>query len=388
MDTTNRPYKVLVVDDEDDVVPMFRQQLRRDVRAGRYELLFATSGVEALSVIRREGDVDLVITDINMPDMDGLELLAAMRSFDADLRAVVLSAYGDMKNVRIAMNRGAFDFVLKPVDFEDMRITMERTLDNLELWRGAMSCRDQLVSLNRELDIAGQIQQSVLPVSFPNFEGYILHAGVEPVRTVAGDFYDVMPMDGGRIGLVVADVSGKGIPAAMLMMSTRTLVRGAAIGVGDAGRVLYEVNRIMCKDNPLFMFVTLFFGVFDPVDGSLTYANAGHPAPLLYRSDGSCVALERTADAVLGIIEDEDYGVSKINLNLGDGLFLFTDGVPEAMNGSGELFGWERMHHVLSGAGDVDAEECCHQMVDAVRSFADGQVQSDDITCMVLKRLG
>ena len=158
--------------------------------------------------------------------------------------------------------------------------------------------------------------------------------------------------------------------------------------MGDAGRVLYEVNRVMCEDNPLFMFVTLFFGVFDPVDGSLTYANAGHPAPFLYRSDGSCVALEPTADAVLGIMEDEDYAVSRVKLCPGDGLFLFSDGVPEAMNGSGELFGWERMHRVLSGAGNVDPEECCHLMVDAVRDFAGGQVQSDDITCMVLKRLG
>ena len=142
----------------------------------------------------------------------------------------------------------------------------------------------------------------------------------------------------------------------------------------------------MCEDNSLFMFVTLFFGVFDPLDGSLTYANAGHPAPFLYRSDGSCSALEPTSDAVLGIIAGEDYRVSKITLNPGDGLFLFSDGVPEAMNGSGELFGWERMHQVLSSVGDADAEKCCHVMVDAVRGFAGGQVQSDDITCMVLKR--
>ena len=156
----------------------------------------------------------------------------------------------------------------------------------------------------------------------------------------------------------------------------------------DAGRILYEVNRVMCEDNPLFMFVTLFFGIFDPVDGSLTYANAGHPSPFLYRSDGSSVALEPTADAVLGIMEDEDYAVSQVKLLPGDALFLFSDGVPEAMNGSGELFGWERMHDVLDNAGNVDAEKCCHLMVDAVRGFAGGQVQSDDITCMVLKRLG
>ena len=156
------------------------------------------------------------------------------------------------------------------------------------------------------------------------------------------------------------------------------LIKGAAIGVGDAGRVLYEVNRIMCEDNPLFMFVTLFFGVFDPSDGSITYANAGHPSPLLYRADGSCIALKPTTDAVLGIMEDEEYGVSRVKLDSGDGLFLFTDGILEAMNSSGELFGWQRMHEVLSGAGDVDAEECCNLMVAALRDFGGEQVQSDD----------
>ena len=145
----DRPYKLLVVDDEDDVAPMFRQSMRPDVRAGRYRLLFAGSGVEALERLEKEPDVDLVITDINMPQMDGLTLLGHPAERSCDLRSVVLSAYGDMKNIRSAMSLGAFDFVTKPVDFDDMRETIERTLRSLEQWREALSYRDELISLRR-----------------------------------------------------------------------------------------------------------------------------------------------------------------------------------------------------------------------------------------------
>ena len=278
------PFRLLVVDDEDEVVPIFRQRMRREVRNGVYELVFARSGVEALEVIDRDDSpIDLVITDINMPEMDGLVLLDRLRSRGVELRSIVLSAYGDMANIRAAMNLGAFDFVLKPVDFGDLRSTIDRTLANLTDWRSAMASRDQLVSLNREIDIAGRIQQSVLPASFPSIEGYGIHAMIHPARVVAGDFYDVMRLEGGRTGLLIADVCDKGVPAAMVMMSCRTLIRGAAIGLLDPGRVLSEVNDLMCENNSLSMFVTAFFGVFDPVDGSLTYANAGHPSPMLVR---------------------------------------------------------------------------------------------------------
>ena len=167
-----RPFKLLVVDDEEEVMPIFRQRMRREVRGGVYELFFARSGVEALEILDSHPDVDLVITDINMPEMDGLTLLERLRASDADLRAVVLSAYGDMANIRAAMNLGAFDFVLKPVDFDDLRVTINRTRENLREWRAAMEFRDQLTSLRQEIGIAGRIQQSVLPVSFPVIEGY------------------------------------------------------------------------------------------------------------------------------------------------------------------------------------------------------------------------
>ena len=170
-----------------------------------------------------------MVTDINMPEMDGLKLLEHIAERGFNLRSVVLSAYGNMDNIRAAMNLGAFDFVMKPVDFDDMRATMDRSLRNLELWREAADSRDKLVALNRDLEIAWRMQNSVLPRVFPTHESYSLHGRLEPARMVSGDFFDVIQLDGGRVGFLVADVSGKGVPTAMFMMSARTVVRGLAM---------------------------------------------------------------------------------------------------------------------------------------------------------------
>ena len=178
-------FKILVVDDEPDVEPMVLQRMRRAIRAGRYEFVFARDGLDALDKLSQEKDIDMVLSDINMPKMDGLALLEQIPKVDPNLRCVIISAYGDMKNIRTAMNRGAFDFVTKPVDFEDLEVTIERTLSHLMEWREALSSRDKLVALQNELDIASNIQQSILPGQFPEAPSYQLFGSMDPARTVA-----------------------------------------------------------------------------------------------------------------------------------------------------------------------------------------------------------
>ena len=131
-------YKILVVDDEPDVEPLVLQRMRRQIRAGKYEFVFAQNGIEALDKLRDDHGIDMILSDINMPQMDGLTLLEQIGKLDPELRAVIISAYGDMKNIRTAMNRGAFDFVTKPIDFEDLAVTIERTLAHVAQWREAL----------------------------------------------------------------------------------------------------------------------------------------------------------------------------------------------------------------------------------------------------------
>ena len=385
---TEGTYKILVVDDEDDVEPLFRQRMRRDIRAGRYELVFAGTGVEALKRLNEDRDIDMVVTDINMPEMDGLTLLEQIPSVDPNIRSVIISAYGDMKNIRTAMNRGAFDFVTKPLDFDDLRVTIERTLSHMMEWRAALSSRDQLVALQSELDIASQMQQSILPTVFPQSDAYGIFANMEPARNVGGDFFDVMRLDNGRIGFAIADVSDKGVPAALMMMSCRTLLKGAAIGNGGPGEVLAEVNNLLLEGNETAMFVTVFYVSYDPATGRFTYANGGHNPPLVVHADGSSETLPLTGGVALGLVPGLEYEQQTAALAPGDTLFLYTDGVTEAMNGDSEEFGLDRLQAVFAATPPEDAQQVNEEVFRAVRAFAGDRAQSDDITCLTLYRTG
>ena len=145
-----RPYRILMVDDEPDLKPLVLQRMRHKIQSGDYSFVFAHNGVDALNLLQEDQDIDIVISDINMPHMDGLTLLEQIPKVGPSVRAVILSAYGDMKNIRTAMRRGAFDFVIKPIDFNDLEETIERTRHHLDAWRAALSSRDALVTSQGE----------------------------------------------------------------------------------------------------------------------------------------------------------------------------------------------------------------------------------------------
>ena len=382
-------YHVLIVDDESEVPEIFRQHLRRDVRQGLYRLSFAASGNEALALIDVDPDVDLVVTDINMPGMDGLSLLRALKQKEKDLHTLVLSAYGDMGNIRTAMNLGAFDFLVKPMDFDDMRQTMTRSLTDLAARREAQASKDRLQALDRQLEIAWRVQNAALPKTFPAYPNLESAGSLVPARQVSGDFYDVIRLGDDRLGLTVADVSGKGIAAAMLMMRVCTMLRGLAIGLPEPARVLEEANVLLARDNDTssldtFSFVTVFFAVFDPHADTITYALAGHDAPILFGRTGASAPAE--GGAALGILQNETYPQHIVRLQPGDALCVFTDGITEAEDPDRAQFGMDGLQAVLDANTESNAAYAVCQVLDAVRHHARGQPQSDDLTCLILKR--
>ncbi len=384
--STERPYKILVVDDEPDLEPLILQRMRRDIRRKQYTFVFARNGVEALEKLSLDESIDLVLSDINMPQMDGLTLLSQIPNVSTDVRSVIISAYGDMKNIRTAMNRGAFDFVTKPIDFDDLRLTIERTLSHLLEWRDALESRNKLTVLQNELDIASNMQQSLLPNHFPQGDAFQVYGRMEPARNVGGDFFDILNREQGQLGIVVADVSDKGVPAALFMMSSRTLMRAMSIGSATPGEVLASVNELLLEDNDSTMFVTLFYAVYDPANGNFIYANGGHNPPLLVHSDGSSEELPLTGGIALGLVPDFEYEEHMLRLMPGDALILYTDGVTEAMNEEQEEFGVPRLVDVFQVSPPVDAEDATVRVFGAVHDFAGEADQSDDITCMVLHR--
>ena len=379
-----KTYNILVVDDEPDLEPLMLQRMRRDIRAGRYSFTFAGDGVEALEKLEQDPDIDMVLSDINMPRMDGLTLLEHIPEVSPNLRSVIISAYGDMKNIRTAMNRGAFDFVTKPVDFDDLRFTIDRTLKHVEELREALNARDKLVAIQNELDVASTMQQSILPTSFPSSSTYKVFGTMHPARNVGGDFFDVMRLQNDEVGLAIADVSGKGVPAALFMMSSRTLLKGAAIGVDGPGPVLSEVNNLLHEDNSAQMFVTMLYAIFNPTTRTFTYSSGGHDAPLLVRSDGTSTLLPLTNGIALGILPDFEYQQASVQLSPGDTIVLYTDGVTEAMNMDGLQLGINRVRSVFTDSPPTDAEDAGLEVVKAVVDFAQDAPQFDDITCLTL----
>ena len=379
-------YKILMVDDESDLEHLVRQRMRREIRSGLYSFLFAGDGIEALEALGEHKDIDLVLSDINMPRMDGLTLLEKIPEVDTDLRSVVISAYGDMKNIRAAMNRGAFDFVTKPIDFDDLRVTIDRGLRQLEMWREAEASKDKLLTLQSELDVANSMQQSILPKHFPKNDQYELYGSMAPARNVGGDFFDIIRLDRGRLGMAIADVSDKGIPAALFMMSSRTLLKGAALGCEDPGTVVTVVNDQLQDGNEANMFVTLFYAVFDPETGMVRFANGGHNPPLIVHKDGSSTILPLTGGLALGIASQFQFSTDHCRLEPGEALVMYTDGVSEAEDQDNEEFGMDRLLDVFAGAQLESARAANNAVFAAVREFARDRSQSDDITCLVLLR--
>lgn len=377
------PHTILVVDDEPDLEALVRQRMRREIRRGVYQFEFAGNGEEALEVLKRNSAVDIVLTDINMPRMDGLELLSRMSDLEQELRSVVVSAYGDMKNIRQAMNLGAFDFVVKPVDFNDLRVTIDRTIKNLVSWRDAMDARNRLVSIENELGVAKSMQQSILPKSFVSTQSHRLYANMLAAREVGGDFYDFYVLPDGRIGLAIADVSGKGVPAALFMMVSRTLLKSAAGERSDPADVVRTVNDILCADNDSMMFVTLIYAIYDPESHMLSYCNGGHNPMMVVHSDGRSVLFDPHDGVALGVASDYQYTSHTMELRDGDTLVFYTDGVNEAENKDEELFGMDRFSELFTH-GYSDAKLANETVFEGVHSFVDGHLQSDDITCLTL----
>lgn len=379
------PVKILVVDDEPDMELIIRQRFRRQIRAGEMAFVFASHGLHALERLQADPEIDLVLTDINMPTMDGLTLLSRIAETERSLRSVVVSAYGDLSNIRTAMNRGAFDFVTKPIDFEDLEVTIRRTWRELQAYRQAVEGQKQLAFLQSELDVARRIQEAALPKAFPEAEGWTFSATMLPAREVGGDFYDLFAIDADRVGFFIGDVSGKGVSAAMFMSVTRTLLKSIALRGEPAEVCVRTVNRLLYPETLPEMFVTAFYGILHRSTGEVEYCNAGHNPPFVLREGAPPALLERTGGVALCLVKDFPYRSRRVTLAPGDGLFLYTDGIPEAMNEAHDLFSDERLQATLGAANGHAPAEVIRQVLRAVADFVEDAPPSDDLTTLALR---
>ncbi|MBI9077115.1 MAG: SpoIIE family protein phosphatase [Desulfatibacillum sp.] len=245
--------------------------------------------------------------------------------------------------------------------------------------------------IESELQIARDIQMGILPKVFPPFpdrDDFDLYAEVEPAKEVGGDLYDFFFLDNEHLCVTLGDVSGKGVPAALFMTITQTLVKTRATQGLSAAEVIEWVNRDLSQENPSFMFVTMFFGIFNLNTGVMDYVMAGHNPPYIVRANGDLEIVESTKGMALGIREEARYESAKLTLQKDDMLFLFTDGVTEAMNPKNDLFSEERLEDLLRVIGRKPIKEVIARVMAQVHHFADTAPQADDITMLALKHKG
>lgn len=240
--------------------------------------------------------------------------------------------------------------------------------------------------INQELQVARSIQQASLPEKVPQLEGWQITPFYQPAREVGGDFYDFFDLEDGQVGLVVGDATGKGVPAALVMASARSMLRAIAQALGSSspGGVLRSVNDVLVSDIPPNMFVTCFYAVLDPKSASLRYANAGHDPPYLHRGRGEAEEL-RARGMPLGLMPSMSYEEKEIELDVGEGVFFYSDGLVEAHDPKGEMFGFPRLRTLI--AEHAQERSLGDFLMEELYSFVgEGWEQEDDITLLTLKR--
>ena len=383
--------RILSVDDEEEIEFLITQFFRRKIRSGEYEFFFAHNGVEGLTALHDHPDIEIILCDINMPEMDGLEMLAKVNEMqNPALRVIMVSAYGDMENIRMAMNDGAFDFATKPIDMDDLERTIEKAIRQIDFVHQSQKEHKKLEGLEKDLAAANQIQQFILPREFPPFpdvsDKLDISASMEAAKDIGGDFYDFFRIDDDHIALVIGDVCGKGIPAALFMAVSRTFIRSVGMQYEHVGECITNVNRLLASSSVEYMFVTVFYAIYDIRTGLLTYCNGGHNPPYLLHADGTTEQLPMTQNAMVGAYKSIIFKESTLQLEQGDTLVMFTDGVTEAMNPAREMFGIKRLDGILRGQTD----KSCQQMIESIKTgisdFVGDEEQSDDITMLLLKR--
>jgi serine phosphatase RsbU (regulator of sigma subunit) len=268
---------------------------------------------------------------------------------------------------------------------------------NIELYNQTLLEQVRRERLAQELSFARSVQTSFLPTEHPRIEGWQIAATLEPARETSGDFFDLIPLHGGRLGIVVADVSDKGVGAALYMALSRTLLRAYAIDYAlrytqtylrQLAQLIQTVNLRILTDTKSDLFVTLFFGVLDPQTGILSYVNAGHNPPYLYyRHRGRRPRMLRRTGPPLGIMEDITWKRRSVKIEPGETMVLYTDGLPEAMNQDGAFFGDDTFQQVIRSSLHLPAEVMCNQILSAVTQFEAGAPRADDITLLILRRV-
>ena len=375
--TSSARARVLIADDQPDVLEALRLLLSQH----DYSMQLVTSPPAVLEHLRKER-WDLLLMDLNYSrdttsGAEGLDLLRAAQAADATLPVVVMTAWGNIELAVAAMRGGAQSFVQKPWDNAELVQVLQR---EVERGRGL---RQQSERHQRDERDGLLIQRALLPATLPSNEHFQVAGAWQPADGFGGDCYDAFTFGPASLGLSIADVAGKGLPAALLMSSLQAAVRAFALESTPPHAICASVNRLLCGQMIAGRFATFCFLRLDGALGTIQYANAGHNPPLLGRSDGTVERL-MTGGTVLGVFPETRYSSAEASLHSGDRLLLYTDGITEARNAVDEEFGEDRLVQALLRHRHLDASALQAAVFADVQTFTGSAGFQDDATLIAV----
>jgi sigma-B regulation protein RsbU (phosphoserine phosphatase) len=368
--------RVLIAEDQTDVIEAIRLVLKQE----GFETQAVTSPHAALAALTSDR-FDLLLMDLNYTrdttsGMEGLDLLKQVQQVDSFLPVIVMTAWGSVELAVEAMRRGAADFIQKPWDNWRLVGMVRNQMERRHELRKAESEHE------REMREAGELQKRLLPKHITQIPGIDIAVDWKPARTLGGDYFDVLRFADGSVGLCIADVEGKGVPAALVMSNLQSAVKVFAAPSVDPKTLCQRLNGIFCDDVHAERSISLFYAHLDPATRRVTYANAGHWPPLLIRRDGPNEKLE-TGGAVLGRLPNWKYEQAEVVLGGGDFLVLFTDGLAEAENTAEEEFGEERIAACARSCRETSAAGLERKLLAEVAEHC-GNRFHDDATLMIV----
>jgi len=366
---------ILIVEDD----PAILCGLRDNLEFESHQVLTATDGEAGYRAVC-EHSPDLVILDLMLPKLSGYDLCRRVRGEGFHAPILMLSARSQEGDRVVGLDLGANDYVSKPFSLRELLARVRSLL------RHEREHRQEEAHLSGELEMAAKVQQGLFPRVLPEAPG-LDYAGIcRPARGISGDYYDFLPLGDGKLGLLLADVSGKGMAAALLGASLHAVVRANAVSAGDrCGEVLRKASSLLYETTTAERFATVFYGVYHAPSRTLTYANAGHTPPMLVRQ-GNAIRLESLTPPA-GMLPSLPALENRVQLVTGDWLLIFSDGIPESTSASGEDFGDDRLRDALGRLSCGTAAEVCEGIVDEVRDHLREQRQPDDITLIAVKVL-
>ena len=369
--------RVLIADDQKHVLDALRMLLS----AGGFATETVTHPARVLQALET-GSFDAVLMDLNYTrdttaGGEGLDLLSEIHSLDRLLPVVVMTGWSTVGLAVEAMRRGASDFIQKPWENQELLQKLQDQISWGRAQRRAQRLREE------ERQAAREIQDGLLPRKLPAVPGYELAAVTQPLRFVGGDYYSVVRISERHTVFCIADVAGKGMPAALLMSSLQAALKPLIWQRLGPRELCHRLNRILCDLTPVGKFISFFYAVLDNVDNRLTYCNAGHNPPLLIRADGTSAELT-AAGAVLGQFPQWLYEQSEVQMTRGEKLLLFTDGLVEACNANEEPFGEHRLNRIARENPSASAGDLMELLMRTALQHTGDHFQ-DDASLVVLK---